>query len=159
MKWYQLNLDEVFAECNTGPKGLATEEVLERLNKYGPNKLPEQEGISRLKILIHQFTSPLIYILLVAALVTAILGEYIDTGVIVAVLILNAVIGYIQEYKAETSVRALKSMIALKARVVRNGTEQEIPSEELVPGDVVLLTSGARVPADLRLFSTTELRI
>jgi Ca2+-transporting ATPase len=79
--------------------------------------------------------------------------------VIVAVLILNAVIGYFQEYKAETSVRALKSMIVLKARVVRNGTEQEIPSEELVPGDVVLLTSGARVPADLRLFSTTELRI
>jgi Ca2+-transporting ATPase len=138
---------------------LSEERAQKLLETHGPNKLPEGKGVSRLKILIHQFTSPLIYILLVAAVVTAILGEYIDTGVIVGVLILNAVIGYLQEYKAETSVRALKNMVVPRARVVRESQEKEIPSEDLVPGDIVLLASGGKVPADLRLFKTTELKI
>lgn len=159
MKWYQLDFEEVFSTLQTSEEGLSETEVRQRLETYGPNKLPEQEGISRLKILLHQFTSPLIYILLVAGIVTTLLGEYIDTGVIAAVLILNAIIGYFQEYKAETSVRALKSMMVPKAKVVRGGKEKEISSEELVPGDIVLLASGGKVPADLRLFKTTELRI
>jgi magnesium-transporting ATPase (P-type) len=159
MRWYQLDEKEVFRDLETSEEGLPGSEADKRLEKYGPNKLPETEGISRLKILLHQFTSPLIYILIVAAVVTAFLSEYIDTGVIVAVLILNAVIGYFQEYKAETSVRALKSMVVPKAKVVREGKEKEIPSEELVPGDIVLLASGGKVPADLRLFKTTELKI
>ena len=87
---------------------------------------------------------------------TAILKEYIDTGVILAVVVINAIVGYLQEHKAETSVRALKRMIVPKARVIRDGSEVEIPSEELVPGDIVLLASGARVPADLRLIETTN---
>jgi Ca2+-transporting ATPase len=159
MKWYQLDEEEVFTNLETSEQGLSGSEAEKRLEKYGPNKLPETEGISRLKILLHQFASPLIYILIVAAVVTAFLGEYIDTGVIVAVLILNAVIGYFQEYKAETSVRALKGMVVARARVVREGKEKEIPSEHLVPGDIVLLASGGKVPADLRLFKTTELKI
>src|SRR4030042_1973576 len=159
MKWYQLDNGEVFRSLQTSEQGLSEAEVRERLEKYGPNKLPEEKGISRLKILLHQFTSPLIYILMVAAVVTAFLGEYIDSGVIVAVLILNAIIGYFQEYKAETSVRALKSMVVPRARVVREGKEKEIPSEGLVPGDIVLLASGGKVPADLRLFKATELKI
>jgi len=159
MKWYRIDKEEVLKKLGTSEEGLSGSEAKERLEKYGPNKLPEEEKISRLKILLHQFTSPLIYILLVAAIVTAILGEYIDTGVIVAVLILNAVIGYFQEYKAETSVRALKSMVVPRARVVREGKEKEIPSEGLVPGDIVLLASGGKVPADLRLLKTTELKI
>ncbi len=120
--------------------------------------MPEEKGLSRLKIFLHQFTSPLIYILIVSAVVTAILKEYIDTGVILAVVVINAIVGYLQEYKAETSVRALKRMVVPKARVVRDGGEIEIPSEELVPGDIVLLASGARVPADLRLVEINELR-
>jgi len=159
MKWYQIDKEEVLKQFGTSEEGLSGSEAEKRLEKYGPNKLPEEERISRLKILLHQFTSPLIYILLVAAIVTAILGEYIDTGVIVAVLILNAVIGYFQEYKAETSVRALKSMVVPRARVVREGKEKEIPSEGLVPGDIALLASGGKVPADLRLFKATELKI
>lgn len=94
-----------------------------------------------------------------AAIVTALLGEYIDTGVIVAVVILNAIVGYFQEYKAETSVRALKNMVVSRARVLREGREGEIPSEEIVPGDIVFLASGAKVPADLRLFDVNELRV
>jgi Ca2+-transporting ATPase len=159
MKWYQFDENEVFNKIGTSEGGLSGSEAEKRLEKYGLNKLPEAEGISRLKILLHQFTSPLIYILIVAAVVTAFLGEYIDTGVIVAVLILNAVIGYFQEYKAETSVRALKGMVVPRARVVREGKEKEIPSENLVPGDIVLLASGGKVPADLRVFKTTELKI
>jgi len=159
MKWYQLDYGEALKSLQTSEQGLSEAEAKGRLEKYGPNKLPEGKGLSRLKILLHQFTSPLIYILMVAAVVTAVLGEYIDTGVIVAVLILNAIIGYFQEYKAETSVRVLKSMVVPKARVMRGGKEAEIPSEFVVPGDIVLLTSGMRVPADLRLFKTTELRV
>ena len=158
MKWYQLDAEAVFAEYSTRRGGLAASEVEERLHRYGPNSLPGEEGLSHLAVLLHQFKSPLIYILIVAAVVTAILKEYIDTGVIVAVVILNAVVGYFQEYKAETSVRALKGMVVAKARVVRDGKEEEIPSEGLVPGDIVLLASGAKVPADLRLVEVNELR-
>lgn len=158
MKWYQLEASAVFSELKTHPEGLTAREVEERLNQYGPNSLPEETGLNRLKILLHQFKSPLIYILIVAAIVTAIFGEFIDTGVIVAVVILNAVVGYFQEYKAETSVRALKSMVVAKARIIREGKEGEIATENLVPGDIVLLASGAKVPADLRLVDVTELR-
>jgi magnesium-transporting ATPase (P-type) len=158
MKWYRLDEREVFKQIGTSEEGLTEAEAKNRLQKYGPNKLPEVEGISRLKIVLHQFTSPLIYILLAAGIVTAILGEYIDTGVITFVLILNAIIGYLQEYKAETSVRALKSMVVSRARVVREGKEKEIATEDLVQGDIVLLASGIKVPADLRLIRTIELK-
>ncbi len=134
MKWYQRDEREVFGELQTSEKGLSQAEASQRLQKYGPNALPEEEGISRLKILLHQFTSPLIYILLAAAVVTAILGDYIDTGVIVSILILNAIIGFIQENKAETSVQALKSMVVSRARVLREGKEKEVVTEDLVPG-------------------------
>ena len=139
--------------------GLSEQEARERLEKFGPNKLAEGEEISRLRILMHQFTSPLIYILLIAAIVTLLLGEYIDSGVILTVVLLNAIIGYLQEFKAEESVRALKQLLVAKARVVRNGHEMEISGVDLVPGDIVLLASGSRVPADLRLLQTNELRI
>lgn len=159
MRWYQFEEKEVLKRLETFEEGLSNSEAQRRLETHGPNKLPEAEAISRLKIVLHQFTSPLIYILIVAAIVTTFLGEYIDTGVIVAVLILNAIIGYFQEYKAETSVRALQSMVVPRAKVIRDGKEQEIPSDRLVPGDIVLLASGMRVPADLRLLKTMELRI
>ncbi|HBR22780.1 MAG TPA: ATPase [Nitrospiraceae bacterium] len=159
MNWYQLETEEVFKKLSSSHEGLTESEAGIRLSTYGPNKLPEQEQISRLKILIHQFTSPLVYILLLASIVTFILGEFIDTAVIISVVFLNAVIGYLQEYKAEQSVRALKQMVVPRARVLRDGKEKEIHSEGLVPGDIVLLTSGAKVPADLRLFHTLELKV
>ncbi len=159
MNWYQIDSKDSFRKLNTSEEGLTDKEVKERLLQYGPNKLAEEEKINKLKILLHQFTSPLIYILLIAAIVTFLLKEYIDTGVIMAVVLLNAVIGYIQEFKAEESVRALKKMIVPKARVFRDGIEKEINSLELVPGDIVLLSSGSKAPADLRLFRTIELKV
>ena len=159
MNWYQFNTKEVFHKLGTSENGLTDEDAKKRLVRYGPNKLVEEEKISKLKILLHQFTSPLIYILLIAGIVTILLNEYIDSGVIFAVILLNAVIGFTQEYKAEESVKALKRMVVPKAKVIRDGREKEINSEELVPGDIVLLASGTKVPADLRLIHTIELKI
>jgi magnesium-transporting ATPase (P-type) len=158
MNWYQLDHNQIFAELNISEHGLTEAEARERLQRFGRNSLPEGEKISRLKILLHQFTSPLIYILLIAAVVTAFLEEYKDTGVILAILLINAIVGFIQEYKAEKNVRALKSMVVARARVLRNGKEVEINGEEVVPGDIVILASGGRVPADLRLIKTIELK-
>ena len=157
--WYQLSIKEVFEKLNTSEKGLSDSDVKERLSKYGSNILVEEDKVSKLKLLIHQFASPLIYILIIAAVITFILKEYIDTGVIMAVVILNAIIGFFQEYKAEKSIRALKKMVIPRARVIRDNNEKEVKSEELVPGDIVMLTSGTRVPADIRLTHTIELRI
>lgn len=159
MNWYQLSVKEIFEHLKTSELGLTEEEVKQRLKKYGPNKIAEEEKISKLKILLHQFTSPLIYILLIAGVVTILLKEYIDSGVIFAVVILNAIIGFVQEYKAEKSARALKKLVVPKARVIRDGKEKEANSEELVPGDIVLLASGMKVPADIRLIHTIELKI
>jgi len=157
--WYQLNQDEIFKRLQTNSYGLSYAEVLKRLETFGPNRLAEEKKASRLRIILHQFASPLIYLLLIAAVVTFLLHEYIDMAVILAVVMLNAVIGYFQEYKAEESVRALKKMLVPRARVLRGGKEREVNSEELVPGDIVLLASGARVPADLRVTDCRELRI
>ncbi len=159
MNYYQLDSSEIFLQFRTSEFGLTEEEARNRLSRYGPNKLGEEEPISRLKILLHQFASPLIYILLLAALVTILLQEYVDAGVILSVLILNAGIGYFQEFKAEESVRALKKMIVPQARVIRGGKEREINSEELVPGDMVILASGSKVPADIRLISEIDLKV
>ncbi len=159
MDWYQQDIKGVFRKLNTSEQGLLNEEIEKRLEEFGPNRLAAEKKISRLKMLYHQFRSPLIYILLIAAVVTVILHEYIDTGVIMAVVILNAVIGYIQEFRAEESIRALKKLVVPRARVLREGAEKEVNSEELVPGDIVLMASGSKVPADLRLFRAIELRI
>ncbi|GAB4388115.1 MAG: cation-transporting P-type ATPase [Thermodesulfovibrionales bacterium] len=158
MQWYRLPAGEALDRLGATARGLSGEEARERLARFGPNRLAEEERISRLAIALHQFTSPLIYILLIAAAVTFFLHEHIDMGVILAVVVLNAVIGYAQEYKAEESVRALKKLAVPKARVLRDGRDREVNSEDLVPGDVVLLASGVKVPADLRLISALELR-
>jgi Ca2+-transporting ATPase len=158
MNWYQLAVNQIFAELNTSEHGLTEAEARERLQQFGPNRLAEGEKISWLEILLHQFKSPLIYILLIAGVVTFFLKEYKDTGVIAAVLVLNALIGYSQEVKAEKQVRALKKMLVARARVLREGKEVEINGEEVVSGDIVLLASGGRVPADVRLIKTIELR-
>jgi magnesium-transporting ATPase (P-type) len=158
-RWHALDAGRVAEAHTTGPQGLTDEEAAARLARDGPNELPEQPPTSALVVLLHQFTSPLIYILVAATIVTLALAEYIDAAVIAAVLALNAVIGYTQERRAERSVRALMQLLSPHARVLRGGREREIESRELVRGDVVLLESGVRVPADLRLLSATALRI
>ncbi len=157
--WHALAPDEVGARLETRITGLTDEEADRRRAEHGPNALEEVPPTSVLVLLLHQFTSPLIYILVAAAVVTLLLEEYIDSAVITAVLVLNAVIGFTQERKAEQSVRALTRLVSPQARVLRDGRGRTIESRDLVPGDLVLLESGARVPADLRLISTTALMV
>ncbi|CAN5524857.1 cation-transporting P-type ATPase [soil metagenome] len=157
--WHAMDLDQVASRLSTGARGLSAEEARSRLEQDGPNALPETPPTPALVVLLHQFKSPLIYILVAAAIVTLLLQDYIDSAVIAAVLILNAVIGYTQERRAENSVRALMRLMAPRAHVIRDGREHEIEGRDLVAGDVVLLESGARVPADVRLFTTTALRV
>lgn len=155
--WHTLSVTEVEHSLAVGPGGLSDEEAAERLQQYGPNEVEAEEETPWWTLLLHQFTDPLIYILLVAALITLILRDYTDTGVILAVVLLNALIGFVQERKAQQAMRALARMSAPRAEVIREGMPREVPSRELVPGDRVVLTSGVRVPADLRLVEAKDL--
>ncbi|HUF92661.1 MAG TPA: HAD-IC family P-type ATPase [Candidatus Limnocylindria bacterium] len=157
--WHMLDRAALESLLGAGARGLARAEVAARLARHGPNQLEETPPTSVWALLLHQFTSPLIYILLVAAVVTLALREYADAIVIAAVLALNAVIGFMQERKAEMSVRSLMHLVAPHARVIREGREWDVESRDLVPGDLVLLESGGRVPADLRLVSATALLV
>jgi Ca2+-transporting ATPase len=158
-RWETLEIQEAFDLLASSEAGLTSDEARKRLAEVGPNVLAAEEKIRIFSILLHQFKSPLIYVLLVAAVVTFFLHEYIDMSVILAVVILNAVIGFIQEVKAEQGVRSLKKMVQAKARVLRDRREREIPGSELVPGDIVYLAAGMRVPADLRLSHVLDLRV
>jgi magnesium-transporting ATPase (P-type) len=157
--FHHWEVEDVFRELNSGPRGLAPEEAARRLRETGPNTLDVEDRFNPLQALLHQFTDPLIYILLVAAAFTALIQHYIDMWVILAVVIINAIIGFTQEVRAEQAIRALTVLAAPRAHVIRGGREIQVDSSQLVPGDVVTLTSGARVPADLRLFEVTRLDV
>ncbi len=143
----------------SNPDGLSRPEVAERLKSYGPNSLPKTRLSGVATYFVRQFLSPLIYILLLAAAVSLMLGEWQDSIFIFAVLIINATIGTVQEYSAERSAEALRSLVRTRARVIRDGEEFEVDAEELVPGDVVLLESGGKVPADVRLIFAHGLEV
>ena len=151
--WYQLSVEQVFEALEAGDGGLTSSEATARLGKYGYNELKFKKRGPLIRFLL-QFHNPLIYVLLVASLVTAILGIWADTGVILGCVILNVIIGFIQEGKGEAAIEALRKMIVPACTVLRDGGKKVIPTRELVPGDVVLLEGGDRVPADLRLFFT-----
>jgi cation-transporting ATPase F len=151
---------EVVLLLETDPhRGLTSQEAADRLERFGPNSLPSAQGAGVLVRALRQFHHPLIYVLLAAGAITAALGEYVDSAVIFAVVVVNAIIGFIQEAKAEAALEGLRSMVRTRAKVVRDGHRQAIPSHELVPGDLVLLEAGDKAPADLRLVRLAELRI
>jgi Ca2+-transporting ATPase len=140
-------------------RGLSAEQVAHRQQEYGPNLLTSRRGTPAWKRFLLQFHQPLVYILLLASATTAFLREWVDSGVIFAVVLVNAVVGFLQEARAEKAIDALNRMVVTEATVRRGGRRLRVPSAELVPGDVVLLQSGDRVPADLRLFSVTSLQV
>ncbi len=159
-KYYQQSIDEVVQYSKTDLKiGLSSSEVKKRLDEVGPNRLEEKKGRSPWDMFVGQFKDILVLILLIAALVSFILGEVSDTIVIAIILILNATLGVVQEYKAEKSLAALKKMVAPAALVIRDGRQSRIEASQLVPGDIVLLESGDHIPADLRLSTVTNLKI
>jgi len=157
--WHSLTQELVFERLQSRPAGLEVAESVQRLRELGPNALPSPQPPGPLKIFLHQFLSPLIYILLVAGTVSLAIGAYTDGGFIFAVILLNATLGGVQEWRAEQSAVALQQLLRITCHVRRGGHEQTLPAEQLVPGDVVLLESGSRVPADLRLLVCQGLRI
>jgi magnesium-transporting ATPase (P-type) len=154
--WAQTS-EEALDLLGTGVQGLASAEASRRLEAHGPNELREERAVSPVAILLRQFRSPLVYILMLAAAVTIALDEYVDAAVIAAVLVFNAVVGFFQEHSAERSLEALRRLARTQARVLRDGREREVDASELVPGDVVLIEAGAKVPADCRIVHATAL--
>jgi magnesium-transporting ATPase (P-type) len=158
--WHAMPLEEVIDHLSSDAEhGLSADESARRLEEHGANELQGDEGTPWWTTLLDQFRSPLITILLAAGVLTFVLGDYVDTAVIAAVLILNASIGFFQERRAEGSVLALMDLVSPDANVVRDGRQQQIDASEVVPGDIVVLESGQRVPADVRLISTNALQL
>ncbi|NLT27334.1 MAG: HAD-IC family P-type ATPase [Microbacteriaceae bacterium] len=157
--WHALDAADAAAALGTGPNGLAEAEAAARLDEHGPNELPTTPPEPWWRTAARQFISPIIAMLAVALVITVVLDELVDAGAIAAILLLNAALGYWQERKSAREVRALASLSAPECRVERDGAVRVLPAAELVPGDVVLLASGDRVPADLRLVETANLQV
>ena len=157
--WHALPADTVLSELASSAHGISQAEAERRITEYGPNRLVVVKPRNPLVRFFAQFHNVLIYVLLAAASVTAALGHWVDTGVIVGVVLINAVIGFVQEGKAEKALDAIRDMLSQQAAVRRNGRIVTLPAEELVPGDVVQLQSGDKVPADLRLIRVKNLQI
>jgi magnesium-transporting ATPase (P-type) len=157
--WHTLTGDDVLARLESSNQGLDSQEVARRQERFGRNSLPAQEPPTLLKVFLHQFKSPLIYVLLMAGFMSLVIGDIKDSAFIFAVVFLNAGIGTYQEYKAELSAAALQSLLKIVARVRRSGVESQIEAEGLVPGDIVLLESGQKIPADLRWLQVNGLSV
>ena len=157
--YYDETADAVLKALNTSEKGLNSEEAENRLKKYGKNEIKEEEKVSKLKLFLSQFTSILILILMAAALVSAFLREFVDAFVILFTVFVAGVLGFVQEYRAEESIKLLKSLTSPEALVVRDGKDVKVPSSVLVPGDILLLQTGDRIPADSRLLEALSLKI
>jgi len=157
--WHALAQDELLEKLATDGEGLAAGEAERRLQEYGPNCLPEARARSALVRFFSHFNNLLIYVLLAAGAIAAALQHWVDTVVILAVVLVNAIIGFIQEGKAEDALRAIRQMLSANAMVVRDGHRLSLPAEQLVPGDRVMLQSGDKVPADLRLLKVKGLQV
>ncbi len=151
--------DAVIQQLNSKASGLTSDEAANRLQQYGANTLPRAKPASLLKIFLNQFVSPLIYVLVVAAVFSLLIQEWSDAAFISGVLFINAIIGTVQEYSAQRAASALQQLVATQCRVLRDGDIFEINAETLVPGDILILESGEKVPADVRLMSSHDLEI
>jgi Ca2+-transporting ATPase len=159
MNWHRLSISETFESLGVNPQGLSSAEAEEKLMQAGPNELKEAKKKSVAGMLLAQFRDVMILILLAAAVISGIIGDLTDTIVILIIVVLNAIIGFLQEYRAEKAMQALKRMAVTQARVLRNGVSAWLPSAALVPGDVVLLEAGNAVPADVRLIESVNLKV
>jgi Ca2+-transporting ATPase len=158
--WHALTLQEAAAELGSDLKeGLDSEDAQERLERYGPNALHEEEGLRIPKMILDQFRDAFVIMLIVAAVLSYIVGEPIDALMIAIIVLLSASIGFIQEYRSEKALEAMRKLTAPTANVLRGGVRVEIPSREVVPGDVVLLDAGDRIPADGRLIEEVSLKM
>ncbi|PKM31244.1 MAG: carbonate dehydratase [Gammaproteobacteria bacterium HGW-Gammaproteobacteria-11] len=159
LNWHQQDIDEVRRALEVEEQGLTDQQVQSRLERYGLNQLPGTRSTSAWRRLLAQFNNVLIYVLMAAAGVTALLGHWLDTGVILAVVLLQAVVGVIQEGRAEQALEAIRHMLAPRATVLRGGERQQVDASQLVPSDILLLEPGDRVAADMRLDQVHGLKI
>ena len=158
-QWYNSSPEEIFTTLGSRREGLTAAEASERLEKYGQNQLEGRKKASPVRAFFSQFLSPLIYVLLVAVIISFVVGHYTDAWVILSVLILNAIIGFVQESKAEKAMEALMKLAAPIANVRRDGRQMDIPSHDIVPGDIIILEAGDKVPADARLIEASNLKV
>jgi Ca2+-transporting ATPase len=158
-QWHSLRSDEVLLALNSGRSGLTEAEAGTRLLQYGSNELKGKKKTPPIVAFLRQFLSPLIYVLLVAAIISVVVEHFIDAGVILVVLLLNAVVGFMQEMRAEKAMEALIQMAAPRARIRRDGRVRLLPAKEIVPGDILLLETGDRVPTDARLIEVSNLKV
>ncbi|MBI5327748.1 MAG: cation-translocating P-type ATPase [Deltaproteobacteria bacterium] len=159
MHWHQKNTDEVIESLGSSLEGLSLSEAQKRIAEYGPNELIEKKKKSHLAMFLEQFKDFMIIVLMIAAIISGFIGDVIDTIAIMVIVVLNAVIGFVQEYRTEKAMAALKQMAAQFATVIRGGKPTNIPASEIVQGDVVVLEAGKIVPADMRLFEAVQLKI
>ena len=159
MNWHLLSLFEISKLLNTSPTGIDNLTASQRLVEYGKNQIVDKKKKTVLQMLFNQLSDFMILILMAAAVISGILGDVTDTAIIIAIIILNAVVGIIQEYRAEKAMEALKQMVATNARVFREGKPIDIPASDLVPGDVVMLEAGNIIPADIRFFETYQIKV
>jgi len=157
--WHARSLEETFNLVGSSPQGLSQAEAAKRLLTVGTNEIPQGKKPSKLLVFLRQFKSPLIYILIVAAVVTLFFGSIVDALVIALILVANAIIGFVQENKAENVLETLKELAAPKSTVARAGVSEVIDARQIVPGDVILLQAGDRVPADARLITVKTLKV
>lgn len=159
LEWYQHSIEEVFSHLKTRAAGFTEEEAKAGLSKYGLNQLLAKKKESRFLIFLKQFKSPLIYILLFAALISFFVGKTTNALVILFVLCSNAIMGFMQESRAQSTMDSLKELSSPKARVMRSGEVIEVPTKDIVPGDIILVESGSRVPADARVIESVRLQV
>jgi P-type Ca2+ transporter type 2C len=159
MLWHQKTINDVIDELNSSSGGLSDEEAEKRLREYGPNELTEKKKKTPLMMFLDQFKDFMIIVLIAAAIISGFIGELSDTIAIIVIVVLNAVIGFVQEYRAEKAMAALKKMAAPSATIIRNGTPGTVASAAIVPGDIVLLEAGGVIPADMRLTESAQLRV
>jgi Ca2+-transporting ATPase len=158
-EWHAISVKAALEKTGSSLKGLSRPEAKSRLDRFGYNELKQEKGVSRLAIFLSQFKSFLVIILIAATIFSAIIGEIVDALAILIIIILNSIFGYVQEYKAEKTIEALKRMTKPETTVIRDGKTLTVPSRELVPGDIVVLEQGSRINADMRLLETTDLKI
>jgi Ca2+-transporting ATPase len=159
MHWHLKTIEDTLHELTSSQAGLSDQEARERLKKYGLNVLKETKKKTHFMMFLDQFKDFMILVLIAAAIISGVIGELTDTIAIVVIVVLNAMIGFVQEYRAEKAMAALKSMAAPTATVIRSGKHADIPAAETVPGDIVLLEAGRIVPADIRLIEVAQLKI
>ena len=157
-EWHSMEKKQLLESLKATEKGLSAEEAERRLQEFGPNELVEKKGVTPLQIFLGQFKDIFVIMLLIAIGISVAINEIVDAATIGAIVFLNAIVGFVQEYRSEKAMEAMKKMTAPKARVLRDGTEVLIPSKEVVPGDIVLLEAGDRIPADARLLEVVDLK-